>query len=249
MLEIVTPDIYRLKVPFADIYTTVLIVTAPCGAVLFDTASNAGDVDGYIAPAFEKLGLKPDFVFISHNHSDHSGGLQRVLELYPRAKVISDNLNLREKYGCAEFEDDVLQKVWIPGHTPDAIGLLDTRTKTLLSADCLQAYGVYGRGPWGSAIHQIGPYFQAVEELQELELNAIVAAHDYHPFEAIVEKDRIPAFLDCCKEALEKLRDIVAAQPELNDLELTDICNSRGLPYIDYRVINGIRIAMETGIM
>lgn len=249
MLEKITSDIIRIKVPFADIYTTVFIVTAPGGVVLFDTASKASDVDTYIAPAFEKLNLKPELVFISHNHNDHSGGLQRVLELYPEARVVSDNPDLQEKYGCVELEDGVLQKVWIPGHTPDAMGLLDTRTGTLLSGDCLQAYGIYGRGPWGSAIRQIGPHFQALEELREMELNTVVTAHDYHPFEAIIAKDRIPAFLAACKEALEKVYQIVAAQKELPDEELVAICNSRGLPRIDYRVIAGIRIAMETGIM
>lgn len=249
MLEKITSDIIRIKVPFADIYTTVFIVTTPGRVVLFDTASKASDVDTYIAPAFEKLNLKPDLVFISHNHNDHSGGLQRVLELYPEARVVSDNLELREKYGCVKLVDRVLQKVWIPGHTPDAMGLLDTRTKTLLSGDCLQAYGIYGTGPWGSAIRQTDLHLIALRKLRKLELNTIVTAHDYHPFEAIIAKERIPAFLDSCREALEKVHEIVAAQPELPDEELVAICNSRGLPRIDRRVINGIRIAMETGIL
>lgn len=249
MLEKITQDIIRIKVPFADIYTTVFIVTAPSGVVLFDTACKISDVDGYIAPAFEKLNLKPDFVFISHNHNDHSGGLQRVVELYPEARVVSDNPDLQEKYGCQKLEDPALQKISIPGHTPDAMGLLDTRTGTLLSGDCLQAYGIYGRGPWGSAIRQIGSHFEAVDQLQEKALNTIVTAHDYHPFEAIIEKQQIPAFLAACKEALVKVQQIVAAQPELPDEELVAICNSRGLPRIDHRVIAGIRIAMENGVM
>lgn len=249
MLEYITEDIVRIKVPFADIYTTVCIVTAPCGVVLFDAATKAKDVDGYIVPVLEKLGLQPDYVFISHNHGDHSGGLPRVMEHYPQAQVITENPQLQEQYGCHQLPEGVLQLIYIPGHTPDAIGLLDTRTGTLISGDCLQAYGIYGQGPWGSAIRHIGPHFQALEELQEIKLNTIITAHDYHPFEAIVEKEQIPAFLNTCREALEKLRDIVAAQPESNDLELADICNARGLPRIDHRVIAGIRIAMETGIL
>lgn len=249
MLEKITDDIVRIKVPFADIYTTVCIVNAPCGVVLFDTATTARDVDGYIAPAFEKLNLKPDYVFISHNHGDHSGGLPRVMELYPQAQVITENPQLQEQYGCHQLPEGVLQLIYIPGHTPDAIGLLDTRTGTLISGDCLQAYGIYGRGPWGSAIRHIGPHFQALEELGEMKLNTIITAHDYHPFASIVNKEQIPALLDTCREALEKVRQIVAAQPESDDLKLAEICNTRGLPRIDHRVIAGIRIAMETGVL
>ena len=179
-----------------------------------------------------------------------------MLEQYPEAMVVSANSEIGKS--CAprvlcprdgQRLFDVLQVVHIPGHTPDAIALLDTRTGTLLSGDCLQAYGIYGAGPWGSAIRSIGLHFEALDRLRKLELQQIVTAHDYHPFRAVVEKKDIGVFLDSCVRALLDVRDIMAANPTMDDEQLVQLCNSRGLPRIDHRVIAGLRKAMDDGIL
>lgn len=253
MLEQITTDIFRLKVPFADIYTTVFVAVTPAGTVLFDAAAKDSDVDTYIVPALKRLGVRPDYVFISHNHGDHSGGLERVMELYPAAKVVTSSKKLQHNYGkrvlCPEEKPflQVLQPVFIPGHTADAVGLLDTRTATLLSGDCLQAYGIFGAGPWGTAIRHIGPHLQAIEKLRTMEIQMLATAHDYHPFEAVVRGTEVSRFLDTCIEALGRIRNMVLTNPDLEDEQLACLCNDGSLPRIDHGVVAGMRIAIEAG--
>ena len=244
-------DIQWLKIPFADIFTSVYIVTTPTATVVFDTATKESDVQDYIIPALGDR--KPDYIFISHNHNDHSGGVAAMLQAYPNAQVVSTNDALAEQYPVLRPEDgakllNVLQVVYIPGHTVDAIGLLDCRTGTLLSGDCMQAYGIYGRGPWGSAIRSIGAHFKALAKLEKMKIATIATAHCYHPYEAVIQKDAIERFYQTCKKALYDIYDIVAAAPELADEELVERCNSRGLPRIDHRVIAGVRKAIEENV-
>jgi glyoxylase-like metal-dependent hydrolase (beta-lactamase superfamily II) len=154
MLEIkeFNQHISYFNVPYKDIYVGIYVIKTAGGAVLFDTAANDADVDGYIVPALEQLGVQLTHVFISHNHSDHAGGLARVAALYPDATILSRDGELKETYpDILALEDgamvtDCLQLVTIPGHTADSAALLDLRTNTLITGDCLQSYGIYGSG-------------------------------------------------------------------------------------------------------
>ena len=56
-------------------------------SILFDTGSNGRALLRNMAA----LGLSPgsvDLIFLSHPHWDHMGGLDSVLELSPRARVV-----------------------------------------------------------------------------------------------------------------------------------------------------------------
>ena len=140
-IKTITPDIFCIHVPYRDIFVAIYMIRTERGTVLFDVAGFHDDLDAYIQPALQQLGLVPTHIFISHNHADHSGGLARATELFPDAVILSRSDKLQETYpNVRHFEDgerllDVLQTVTIPGHTEDSSALLDLRTGTLVSGD------------------------------------------------------------------------------------------------------------------
>ena len=78
-----TDRIYRLKVPFEELYTSVFLIESERGAILMDCATTAEDVDSCILPALKQMGYAPSDIWaivLSHRHSDHAGGLARLLE-------------------------------------------------------------------------------------------------------------------------------------------------------------------------
>jgi glyoxylase-like metal-dependent hydrolase (beta-lactamase superfamily II) len=256
MLEIkeFNRHISYFNVPYKDIYVGIYVIKTAGGAVLFDTAANDADVDGYIVPALEQLGMKLTHVFISHNHGDHAGGLARVAELYPQAKIVSRSGKLQETYpGILAPEDgqmltDELQVITIPGHTADSAALFDLRTNTLVTGDCLQSYGIYGSGYWYGAVTLTAQHYAAVRKLRALPIENIATAHDYYPVgQFSLGKDAVAARLDSCIGALERVRAIMDANPAMTDEEIAALCNDGRLPKVAARVLAGLRKAAAEG--
>ena len=130
-----TRDIYRLKIPFETVYTSVFLTRSPSRVILVDCATTAQDVEDIILPALAKLGYAPtdlNTLVLTHRHDDHAGGLEALLRHAPRLEVVTDL--------CA-LADGILTYP-MGGHTRDCIGVLDTRTGTLISGDGLQGAGV-----------------------------------------------------------------------------------------------------------
>lgn len=260
MTTAITPDIFRLEIPFEDIYTTVFAVKTPQGTVLFDTATYPTDADEYILPMLATLKIDaPELIFISHAHRDHAGGLARLIEVYPKACIVSRNEKLRAEfadYSLLSPEDgdallDVLRVVTIPGHTADAIALLDTRTNTLLTGDGLQAYGIYGSGKWGANISFIPAHLAALERLRALPIETLVTAHDYHPYGYIARsKDEIDRYLDACAQALRDIAAFLRVHPEMDDAQAADAYNAAfRLPTVGAHVFANVRAAMDAGVL
>ena len=203
----ITEHITRIRVPFFDIFTTVFLVKTEKGNLLFDTATYDTDITAIIFPALRSIGVSPDsltHIFISHPHGDHAGGIPAILAALPHVTVVAGSEALREKHPdmllqVAKEGDtllDCLMTVSLPGHTPDAIALYDTRTKTLLSGDCLQLAGV------GKYIHGINNrelYRSSVRRLMNMDILRIVAAHEYVPLGSIAEgKGAVRDYLEAC---------------------------------------------------
>ena len=53
----INENIYRLTIPFKDIFTTVCLIKTDEGALLFDTATYDEDVENYIIPFLDELGI------------------------------------------------------------------------------------------------------------------------------------------------------------------------------------------------
>lgn len=250
MIEIqqITEHISCFKVPYKDIFVGIYILRTEKGAVLFDAAGCDADVDDYILPALQQLGVEPTHIFISHHHTDHSGGLARVAALFPSAQIWSRSKTLKEQYlniHCHEDGEmllDVLQVVTIPGHTADSTGLLDIRTNTLVSGDCLQLYGIFGSGYWYGNISIPIEHFAAIEKLRALPIETITTAHDYCPGGmTYVGRERVRLCLDSCVGALRRIVDIAKKNPQLDDQQLAQLCNDGTYPKVSSRIVGILR--------
>lgn len=253
-------NIHRLTMAYRDIFTTVYTVRTESGVLLFDAASYDCDVEQAILPMLESLAITAEelkYIFISHDHPDHSGALQPLIERYPNSCILSRSAALKERYArfsvhCPQDGEnilDVLKVVTIPGHTEDSSGILDTRTNTLISGDSLQLYGIYGSGDWGANIGLTSEHLDAVEKLRGMGIDEILTAHDYHPFGYhYCGRKAVGDALNACIEPLLKIKEMVLQNPAMDDAEIRQHYNaSTGLPAIGVRVVTGVRAAMKQG--
>ena len=75
--------VYLLKVPFSGLWTGVTLITGDEN-FLIDSGAKDTDVDQYILPALEELGLDLNSVtwlLNTHSHGDHIGGHARIQNL------------------------------------------------------------------------------------------------------------------------------------------------------------------------
>lgn len=257
----VNENIYRLTIPFKGIFTTVYLIITSEGATLFDVAANADDVENYIIPFLKEIGITSDmlkYVFISHKHGDHSGGLKRFMQEFPMVCIISQSPELKTLYENYNFilpEDnyivsDVLQIISIPGHTKDSCAILDTRTNTLITGDSLQLYGVFGSKDWACNITLPVEHMEAINKLRNLCINEVYMAHDYHPFGyKVCGKEEINRALDLCIEPLLYIRDLILQNQDKSDEEIRSIYNnSDDIPTVSTRVIASLRTALDEDI-
>ena len=252
------PNIQRIVIPYKDIFTTVYILQYKSGVLVFDAAADGTDVDGYIVPALEELKLAREdvkYIFISHDHRDHSGGLPRLLEHCPNACVLSCSQRLKERLGAAEFimpqdgqrVDDVFQVVTIPGHTADSMALLDERTNTLVTGDCLQLYGIFGSTDWACAITLPEEHFQALNKVRAIQVDEILTAHDYHPCGCrYVGHEAVEQALDACAQPLEEIRQIIRDNADMDDEMVRETFNAKDCrPTVSTRIVGFIRKALD----
>ena len=235
-----TPHITAIRVPFADIYTTVFLVKTEAGNLLFDTATYETDVTEIILPTLDGLGATATLshVLLSHPHGDHAGGLGALLARLPHLTVIAGSEALGAEHPHANLIPmtegvllDTLRVIAIPGHTADAIGLLDTRTRTLLSGDGLQLFGIYGSGVWGANIRYPKAHLAALDRLGEMAIDAIYPAHNYHPCgDAYVGKEAIGKALDACRAPLFLIRDMIRENEDVSDEAIAAAYHAMGNP-------------------
>ena len=166
--------IYRLKVPFEDLYTSVFLIRTGQGCVLVDSATYASDVDKYILPALKEKGLSITDIcclVLTHKHGDHAGGKNRILELVPSIKIVQEIPSIILK-GLTVYE--------LKGHTLDCIGVLDERSGTLISGDGLQGTGI---GKYRCSLESKDEYLKMLEKIrQDKRIENILFSHAYEPW-------------------------------------------------------------------
>ena len=192
-----TEHIYRLKIPFDTVYTSVFLVKTDEGILLVDCATTAEDVDGYIVPALAELGYSlTDIKFnvITHSHADHAGGFPRIKELSPSTEAVTD---VRELYcGISTYA--------IPGHTLDFVGVLDERSGTLISGDGLQGAGV---DKYRTSTNDPIAYLRSLEKIKcDVRVESLLFSHAYEPWFAdkICGRCEVLCCLEECKLYVKK---------------------------------------------
>lgn len=256
----INENIDRLTTAYKDIFTTVYVIKTEKGAVLFDAASYDEDAENHIVPHLRKLGISAQelkYIFISHKHTDHAGSLKRLMQAFPDTCILSRSPVLAEEYqeySVLAPEDgdvflDVLRVVTIPGHTKDSSALLDTRTKTLITGDCMQLYGIYGSGDWACNISLPVEHFAALEKVRAMDIDQVLTAHDYHPYGYWYRgRGEIEQALDACVAPLLQIRDLIKDNPELDDAAIRQAYNASGkLPTVKVSVVTAMRAAMNEG--
>ena len=81
--ERIYPDIYLLKVPFSGLWTGIILVDGD-EKCLIDSGAKDTDVDQYLLPALEELGVdlaSVKWLLNTHSHGDHIGGHARIQNL------------------------------------------------------------------------------------------------------------------------------------------------------------------------
>ena len=136
-----------------------------------------------------------------------------------------------------------LQVVTIPGHTQDSAALLDTRTKTLITGDSLQLYGIVGSEDWACNITLPKEHFEALEKVRTLNATNIIVAHDYYPYGyKAIGKEEVARVLDACIAPLEHLQEIILQNSALDDSSVREIYNkTEHIPTIRETVVAAMR--------
>lgn len=206
--------IWRLQIPFENLTTSVFLIETEQGYLLFDCACGDADVDGYILPALRELGVPFSsirWLFCSHSHADHAGGTERILKCLPNVQTEADL-------------PDCLQAIPLPGHTLDCRGLMDMRTRTLLSGDGLQFCGI---GRFGCGLHSVCAYRKTLRRIHQEAPLTILASHDYVPFGNRADGvQQVNRWIEHCKEYTDEIAAHVhkcLARGIGNSSEITDL--------------------------
>lgn len=185
-------EIYRLKVPFESVYTSVFLLKAENGNALIDCATYDSDVDGYILPALSELGLcldDIDCLILTHSHGDHAGGKERLLQLKPTLKIVR------------EVQENLLNGITMyemKGHTIDCIGVFDACTGTLISGDGLQGAGI---GRFRCSLQSKEEYLKTIIKIQQNEnIKNILFSHAYEPWykDSALGREQVEKCLQDC---------------------------------------------------
>ena len=168
-------DIYRLKVPFdGDVYTSVFLIKSPSGNLLVDCATTDNDVENFIVPALKNIGVgleSIDYLILTHQHKDHSGGKRKLLEYCPKARVVTKDNRL---------DIDGISLYQLNGHTLDCIGLLEEKTGTLITGDALQGAGV---GKYVCSLKNKQEYARTIEKIKtDNRISNLLFSHAYEPW-------------------------------------------------------------------
>ncbi len=184
-------DIYRLKVPFEELYTSVFLIKSDIGPILVDCATTDYDVDEYIVPALRELGYElsdVSFLVLTHIHADHAGGRNRILFHSPNIKVITKSEEIDRNISIYEM----------PGHTRNFIGVYDCRTKTLISGDGLQGAGIK---QYRTSLEDKSGYLNTIERIRNDEnIENVLYSHEYEPWyenSALGRDNVLNCLLDC----------------------------------------------------
>ncbi len=239
-MEELKEGIYKITIPFENIYTSSFILVNGEDAIILDSGSSDDDAIKYIIPKVAGLGVIPRFLVSTHTHGDHHGGIAALKRAYPGAQVCLFSRNEEDAYRLEDGE--ILLKRFkmlnLPGHSSDSLGVLDMATNTLISGDSLQLFGV---GRYGTSVCDFKAYYKTIDRVRDLNLDAVYASHEYVPLGFRAEGEEIEAYLQECVNAAEYLRIFAGENKDIDCNILAEIYNNThpDLPPVNYMTIQG----------
>ena len=165
-------------------------------------------------------------------------------------KVLAFLEKRNERTDEDKFQESVEARDKCPGANavavmtmPASAALYDHRTKTLISGDCLQLYGIFGSGNWGANIPFSSEYTKKIQELRKMDIEAILTAHDYYPCGRMYfGKEEIASALDACLAPFALIQKLIDEAPDADDEAICKRYNSQGkLPTLGVHVIKKYR--------
>ncbi len=204
MTEKLNDGIYFIKIPFEELYTASFILCEDSNAVILDGGASDRDAEEHIIPAAKSMGVSVRYLIFSHEHADHMGGINALHRAFPDAKVCK--LPPVGEVAAALTDGALLlnrfQIVHLPGHSVDSMAVLDTKTNTLLTGDCLQLRGI---GKYRNGVTDRAAYLESIQRIRALGVEHIIASHDYDPLGQFANgSEEVQAYLDESEQAIPK---------------------------------------------
>ena len=209
--ENITNDILRLKVPFENIYTAVFLIKTEDGDILVDAAATKYDAEEVILPALMECTdiCRIKYLFCTHLHGDHGGGIRHLLPHLRCARVASASARAIELYGeknaLTVHDGDKLlgiKAILLKGHSHDSMGLFDARSKTAIVGDAVQLCGIT---KYGTGVELPAEYRKTLELLRNMDIDRLVASHEYHSLGSYAQGEAVKAYID---EAEKNFNDV-----------------------------------------
>ena len=177
--------------------------------VLFETAK-AKCLDSWLEKVGEIAPLESvDYLVVSHTEPDHSGSVERLLELNPRLKIVATPCAIGFLKETLTLDDKTLEFIVVPNlHWPDTMYTYLREDKILVTCDSFGSHyacdGILSsavtdqEGYWKATKYYydciIGPFksfmLDALERVRPLELDLICPGHG-----PVLDRD-IPQMLD-----------------------------------------------------
>lgn len=214
----------RLCVPFENIYTAVFLIKTAKGYILVDAATDERDVNEVILPAIAACNVATDdikYLFCTHLHGDHGGGIRFLLPHLKNARVAALSKRAEKLYGKENVrlvrEGDMICELRVHelfGHSMDSAGLFDERTQTLILGDAVQLYGITR---YGCGVGFPEEYRKTLYRVLELSPKTLVASHEYYPLGSTAVGDGVKAYIAEAQSAFERIADFVKENAPLGD--------------------------------
>jgi glyoxylase-like metal-dependent hydrolase (beta-lactamase superfamily II) len=179
---------------------TMYIVEGDDKALLIDTGTKCHQLDSIV----RLITQKPLYVVITHQHPDHTGNVNDFSEIYYHA-ADTVLLYINEPYkGKTHFINDgdlfdlgnrKISVVWMPGHTPGSIVLVDRKSGSCFSGDAFGSGQVWLQLKPYSTISTYIASCQRMEKLMEDGITKLYCGH--YPFvKAALDKSYIDSMIE-----------------------------------------------------
>ena len=179
------------------------LLVGPDKAILVDTCFG-----GDILSVCRSITDNPITLITTHSDGDHIGCDQQFSQQYLHSAEFEryESHGKRELRAVPVQEGDVfsvgeyrLEVIWIPGHTPGSIALLDRKHKFLISGDTVQSGCIFMHGDG----RELPAFRESIAKLEKMWrdglFNTVFPSHG----EAIVTADILPDHLALADEILD----------------------------------------------